>query len=85
MKETFLKIYFDESILNQIHCYFFLPNLHCELIHLYFQYLKRKLVISEVKVVQSCPTLYRPWIFLQARILVWVAFPFSRRSSPLRD
>ena len=46
--------------------------------------------VSEVKVTQLCPTLYDPmdcilaWI-LQARILEWVAFPFSRGSSQPRD
>ena len=39
-----------------------------------------------VKVAQSCPTLCDPTDYtvhgiLQARILEWVAFPFSRRSS----
>ena len=45
---------------------------------------------SEVKVAQSCPTLCDPmdcivhvWI-LQARILEWVVFPFSRGSSQPR-
>ena len=37
-----------------------------------------------VNVTQSCPTLCDPQI-LQARILKWVAFPFSRRSSQSRD
>ena len=42
--------------------------------------------ISEVKVAQSCPTLCGPMEYtvcgiLQARILEWVAFPFSRGSS----
>ena len=46
-------------------------------------------------VVQSCPTLCNPMDcslpgssvhgILQARILEWVAMPFSRGSSPLRD
>ena len=42
------------------------------------------------KVTQSHPTLYKPmnyrvhWI-LQARILEWVAFPFSKGSSQPRD
>ena len=45
---------------------------------------------SEVKVVQSCLTLCNPTDYtvhriLQARILEWVAFPFSRGSSQLRD
>ena len=48
-----------------------------------------------VLVAQSCPTLFDPWPcsppgpsvheILQARILEWVAVPFSRRSSPPRD
>ena len=45
---------------------------------------------SEVKVVQSCPTLCDPMDYtvrgiLQARILESVAFPFSRGSSQPRD
>ena len=45
-------------------------------------------------VTQSCPTLCNPWIvacqlfcpsILQARILEWVAIPFSRGSSQFRD
>ena len=44
-------------------------------------------VRSEVKVTQACPTLCDPMDYtvrgvLQARILVWVAVPFSRVSSP---
>ena len=44
----------------------------------------------EVKVAQSCPTLCDPMDdrvhgILQARILEWVAFPLSRRSSQPRD
>ena len=40
----------------------------------------------KVKVAQSCPTLCNPMDYtvhgiLQARILEWVAFPFSRGSS----
>ena len=43
-----------------------------------------------VKVTQSCPTLWDPvgytvYGILQARILEWVAFPFSRGSSQPRD
>ena len=43
-----------------------------------------------VKVCQSCPTLCDPMDYtvrgiLQTRILEWVAFPFSRESSQLRD
>ena len=45
---------------------------------------------SEVKVAQSCPTLCDPMDYivygiLQARILEWVAFPFSRGSSQPGD
>ena len=44
----------------------------------------------KVKVTQSCPTLCDPMDYtahgvLQVRILEWVAFPFSRGSSQLRD
>ena len=43
-----------------------------------------------VKVTQLCPTLWDPvdytiHVILQARILEWVAFPFSRGSSQPRD
>ena len=45
---------------------------------------------KKVKVAQSCPTLCDPTDYtvhgiLQARILEWVAFPFSRVSSQPRD
>ena len=45
---------------------------------------------SEVQIVQSCPTLCDPMDYtvhgiLQARILEWIAFPFSRGSSWPRD
>ena len=44
----------------------------------------------KVKVTQSCPTLCDPMDYTvrgihQARILEWVAFPFSRGSSQPRD
>ena len=44
----------------------------------------------KVKVAQSCPTLCNPMDYtvhgiLQARILEWAAFPFSRGSSQPRD
>ena len=47
-------------------------------------------MVNEVKVAQSCPTLcdsmaYTVHGILQARILLWVAFPFSRASSQPRD
>ena len=45
---------------------------------------------SEVKVAQLCPTLCHPMDYivhgtLQARILEWVTFPFSRGSFQSRD
>ena len=44
----------------------------------------------KIKVSQSCPTLCNPMAYtvcgdLQARILEWLAFPFSRGSSQSRD
>ena len=46
--------------------------------------------LSELKVSQSCPTLCDPMNYkvrgiLQAKILEWVACPFSRGSSQPRD
>ena len=46
--------------------------------------------IVKVKIAQPCPTLCDPMGYpvhgiLQARILEWVAFSFSRRSSQPRD
>ena len=57
------------------------------------QYIGKKIIflyIVFVKVAQSCPTLFSPMEYrvhgiLQARILEWVAIPFSRRSSQPRD
>ena len=47
-------------------------------------------LVVRVKVTPSCPTLCNPMDYpvhgiLQARILEWVAFPFSRGSSQPRD
>ena len=51
--------------------------------------IKNHLTWSEVKATQLCLTLCNPvdWVhgILQARILEWVAFPFSRGSSQPRD
>ena len=46
--------------------------------------------LKKMKVAQSCPTLFDPMDYtvhgiLQARILEWVAVPFSKGSSQLRD
>ena len=48
-----------------------------------FKYVK-KVNVKKVKVAQSCPILCNPMI-VQARILRWVALPFSRGSSKSRD
>ena len=50
----------------------------------------REVMKSEVKVAQLCPTLCEPTDYtvhgiLQARILEWVMFPFSRESFQSRD
>ena len=47
-------------------------------------------IIEKVKVAQSCPALCKPMDYtfhglLRARILEWVAVPFSRPSSQPRD
>ena len=51
---------------------------------------KKTIQMAKVKVAQSCPTLCDPMDYtvhgiLQARILEWEAFPFSRESSQPRD
>ena len=55
-----------------------------------YNYLGVEQVRVKVKVAQSCLILCDPMDYtahgiLQARILEWVAFPFSRGSSQLRD
>ena len=57
---------------------------------LYDGRLHRFIYVVKVKVAQSCPALCDPMYYtvhgiLQARILEWVAFPFSRGSSQPRD
>ena len=57
---------------------------------IYLKYFCLREKWSEVKVAQSCLTLCDPMDYtvhrlLQVRILQWVAFPFSRGSSQLRD
>ena len=55
--------------------------------------MKRRITVlnwSRVKVTWSCPTHWDPMDYtvhgiLQARILEWVAIPFSRGSSQPRD
>ena len=58
-------------------------------VHCHLDYLSHMQSVC-MKVAQSCPTLcdptdYRVHGILQARILEWVAFPFSRGSSQPRD
>ena len=53
-------------------------------------HLFQEVILESVKVSQSCPTLCDPMNYtvhgiLQARILQWAAFPFSRGSSQPRD
>ena len=64
-----------------------------ELLFIYF-FLREVAAVSfldpQVKVIQSCPTLCDLMVYtvhgiLWARILEWVAFPFSRSSSQPRD
>ena len=48
------------------------------------------IIVVKVKVAQSCLTLWDPMDYivhgiLQARILEWVVFPFSRGSSQCKD
>ena len=50
----------------------------------------RKAVAVSGKVALSCPTLWNPTDYtvrgiLQAKIVEWAAFPFSRGSAQLRD
>ena len=45
----------------------------------------QNLFVYEVKVILCNPMDYTVHGILQARILEWVAFPFSRRFSQLRD
>ena len=72
-----------------------LPNLGINLCFLHWQadssplsepLRKPQYIYNEVKVTQSCPTLWDPMDytvhgFLQSRILEWVTIPFSRGSS----
>ena len=56
--------------------------LHCRQIHYHLSYQRSPTSVMNVKVAQSCPTFcgpmdYRVHRILQARILEWVAFPFS--------
>ena len=63
-------------------------NEQCDSLTLFLQ--NAPLYLLKVKLAQSCPTLcdprdYTVYGILQARILEWIAVPFSRRSSQPRD
>ena len=61
--------------------------------HLFFVFKNLKLfgpiILEKLKVAESCLTFVTPWNtvhgILQAKILEWVAFPFSSGSSQSRD
>ena len=67
----------------------FLPRADILLVSLNRDITDMKWSEVKVKVAQSCPTLCDPMDLLheilQARVLEWVAFPFSRGSSQPRD
>ena len=70
------------------HFIYFAYNFFVQVEH--FKALVYEVKWSEVKVTQSCLTLCNPMDYtvhgiLQARILEWVAFPFSRGSSQPRN
>ena len=63
---------------------------HCRQILNHLSYQGSPQLLGKVKVAMWCPTLCDPMEYtvhgiLQARILEWAAFPFSRGSSQLRD
>ena len=67
-----------------------LYNSHTEIIFFRYIYMMMIYMMMMIKVAQSCPALCDPMDYivhgiLQARILEWVAFPFSRGSSQPRD
>ena len=88
------KICFNKPVMNVLLVKYFYPFwiifqskfLVCIKSQVYYTCLK--LFIDtwlKVKVAQSCLTLCNPGRILQARILKWVAFPFSSGSSLPRD
>ena len=79
-----VKDVFTNFILERIY------NIYMYLIITLYTFNFTMLYVNWVKVTQSCPTLCGPIDYtvhgiLQARILEWVAFPFSRGSSQPRD
>ena len=66
-----------------------LSRVSCAIQYILISYLFHIMNVK-VNVAQSCPTLCNPMDYtvhgiLQARILEWVDFPFSRGSSQPRD
>ena len=89
MEQTFFSVMF--WMINMLywpyHLYFINSTLPCSMKT--SQYVKECIAVK-VKVAQSCLTLcnrlhHTVHVILQARILEWVAFPFSRGSSHPRD
>ena len=73
-----------------LHGVFLILRLNPPFLHWQVDSLPLKHQKVKVKVTQSCPTLYNPMDYtvhgiLQARILEWVPFPFSRGFSQPRD
>ena len=61
-------------------------SLHCSQILYHLSHQRNPILFVKVKVTQLCPTLCDPMDYtdpgiLQARILEWVAYPFSNGSS----
>ena len=74
----------ESKVCHCFHCWVFRHLGRCPLI------LMKMRMKVKVKVAQSCPTLCDPMDYavrgiLQARILEWIAFPFSRGPSQPRD
>ena len=90
LQEIFLT---QESNRGLLHCRWILYHLSQQGSPLVFPHITclfRVVLVSEVKVTQSCPTLCDPMDYtdhgiVQARILEWVAMPSSRGSSQPRD
>ena len=83
-------IWMGTSYILLLHVFFF--NFKLFILYCFFiLMLERKAVTKlKVKVAQLCPTLcdpmdYRVHGILKARILEWIAFPFSRGSSQSMD
>ena len=90
-----LKVFICFLLIGKIYTYFFIEKYIMSHIYIHINiyiYIHKHIhthTYSEVKVTQSCPTLY-PMDYtvdeiLQARIVEWVPLPFSRGSSQLRD